>query len=180
MIKTSSKRLLAFLLAAIMVIGIVPVSVFAEGSVTNYADFMEDLKVLEGYAAEYAGQIYGKDAGELVLNFIRTGVERYQDDNWETLAGQENTGFKNYVEAQDAAHGTTAMDLKNIVINNFVLPNGNQVDFGHMFGCMNISYVAPGSADLSGWAGDICDLLQYSVAQVNSIPGYSTGDVEDH
>ena len=178
MIKTSSKRLLAFLLAAIMVIGIVPVSVFAEGSVTNYADFMEDLKVLEGYAAEYAGQIYGKDAGELVLNFIRTGVERYQDDNWETLAGQENTGFKNYVEAQDAKYGTTAMDLKNIVINNFVLPNGNQVDFGHMFGCMNISYVAPGSADLSGWAGDICDLLQYSVAQVNSIPGYSTGDVE--
>jgi len=183
MIKTSAKRLLAMLLATIMVIGMMPLTAFAvEGSatnsVTNYADFMTNLKVLEGYAAEYAAKIYGKDPGELVLNFIRTGVERYQDDNWNTLAGPENTGFTSYVEAQDAEKGTTAMALKDIVITDFKLPNGNKADFGHMFGCMNISYVAGGSADLSGWAGDTCDLLQYSVANIDAINANTDGSIE--
>ena len=160
--KKTSTRFIAFILMAVMLIGTVPMNIFAAGSVTNYADFMEDLKVLESYAETYAAEAF-KDAGELVLNFIRTGVERYQDDNWNTLAGPENTTFTNYVARMDEENGTTAMDLRDIKIEDFILPNGNQTDFGHMFGCMNISYVAPGSADLSGWAGDICDLLNYSV-----------------
>ena len=179
--KKKNQKWLALLLAVVMMIGMLPMNVFAtttESSVKNYNNFMAALKVLEGYAAEYAAEIYGKDPGELVLNFIRTGVERYQDDNWNTLAGYENTGFTNYVAEQDAEHSTNAMSLKNIVIDDFTLPNGNPADFGHMFGCMNISYVAPGSADLSGWAGDICDLLQYSVTQLDKIPGYAEGDVE--
>jgi len=173
MFKKISKRAVTFILAVVMLVTVLPLQPVAaeeaEGNVTNYADFMTNLKVLEGYAEEYAAEIYGKDPGELVLNFIRTGVERYQDDNWTTLAGQENTGFTSYVAAQDAEKGTTAMSLKNIVISNFKLPNGNKVDFGHMFGCMNISYVAPGSSDLSGWGGDLCDLLQYSVANIEDI-----------
>ena len=167
MIKTGTKRLISLLLAAIMVIGILPFTAFATGSSTTYAGFMADFKQLEIYADEYAAMIYGRDPGELVLNFIRTGVERYQDDNWETLAGQEIVGFTQYVEQEDAENGTTAMNLKDIVIDNFILPNGNKADFGHMFGCMNISYINKGSADLSGWAGDICDLLQYSVNEGN-------------
>jgi len=180
--KKMTKQVLSFVMVIAMMLSMMPMDVIAEtvagGSVTNYKDFMTNLKVLEGYAAEYAAAIYGKDAGELVLNFIRTGVERYQDDNWNTLAGYENTGFTSYVEAQDAENGTTAMNLKNIVISNFKLPNGNKVDFGHMFGCMNISYVAKGSADLSGWAGDICDLLQYSVANLADINANTDGSVE--
>ncbi len=178
MMKKHTKQVLSIVMAIVMVIGIMPLNAIAEGNVTNYNDFMTNLKVLEGYAAEYAAKIYGKDPGELVLNFIRTGVERYQDDNWNTLAGVENTGFTSYVEAQDAEKGTSAMNLKNIVISNFKLPNGNKVDFGHMFGCMNISYVAKGSADLSGWAGDICDLLQYSVANIDDINANTDGSVE--
>jgi len=179
--KRISKRLFALLLTVVMLIGIMPATAIATdttGSVTNYADFMKNLKVLEGYAKTYAAEIYGKDPAELVLNFIRTGVERYQDDNWNTLAGHENTGFTNYVAAQDAEKGTTAMNLKDIVIQDFYLPNGNKVDFGHMFGCMNISYVAPGSADLSGWAGDICDLLQYSLANIDDINANTNGSIE--
>ena len=179
--KNIFKRVLMLLLALVMVLGAMPLTAIAvetTGSVTNYTDFIANLKILEGYANEYASSIHGKDAGELVLNFIRTGVERYQDDNWNTLAGVENTGFTGYVKAQDAEKGTTAMSLKDIVVEDFILPNENPADFGHMFGCMNISYVAPGSADLSGWAGDICDLLQYSVTQLDKIPGYATGDVE--
>ena len=171
---------ISLVLVAVMLIGMLPLGAIAETStsVTNYDDFIANLKVLETYADAYAAEIYGKDSGELVLNFIRTGVERYQDDNWTTLAGAENTGFTSYVEAQDQENGTTAMALKDIVITDFKLPNGNKADFGHMFGCMNISYVAPGSADLSGWAGDLCDLLQYSVAHIDEINANTDGSVE--
>lgn len=132
-----------------------------ELTVEDYDTFLAELKVLEQYADEYAATS-GKSAGELIVNFIRTGVERYQDGNWKVLAGEEITGFTAYVQEQDAANATTVMRLRNIVIEDFYLPNGDQTDFGHMFGTMNISYVAPKSADLAGWAGDLCDLLLFS------------------
>ena len=183
MMRKMTRRVLSALIAIVMLVGMVPANMIAEttsiSSVTNYDDFMTTLKDLEGYADAYAAEIYGKDPAELVLNFIRTGVERYQDDNWNTLAGYENTGFTTYVAAQDAENGTSAMALKDIVIKDFVLDNQNKTDFGHMFGCMNISYVAPGSADLSGWAGDICDLLQYSVANIADINKNTDGSVEE-
>ena len=181
MFERNSLRWMALVLVIAMVACMMPQMAIAgnQTSVTNYSDFMTNLKVLEGYADEYAAEIYGKDPGELVLNFIRTGVERYQDDNWNTLAGPENTGFSGYVEAQDEANGTNAMALRDIDISNFTLPNGNKADFGHMFGCMNISYVAGGSADLSGWAGDLCDLLQYSVAHIDEINANTDGSVEE-
>ncbi len=163
MLKNTPAKLLATLLAVLMLVGMMPISAFAAGSVDNYADFLANLKQLEVYADEFAAQS-SRDPGELVLNFIRTGVERYQDGNWAALAGQEITVFTNYVEQQDAANGTTAMDLRDIIIKDFKLPNGNPVDFGHMFGTMNISYVntAVQSDDLAGWAGDLCDLLYFS------------------
>ncbi len=190
MMKKVSVKLLAFLLTAILVFGAMPSTALAEiaisaepatesthGSVTNFEDFMNNLKVLEDYANAYAEAV-GRDPGELVLNFIRTGVERYQDDNWNTLAGYEIVGFTSFVKAKDSENSTTAMNLKNIVIEDFTLPNGNKVDFGHMFGCMNISYVNKGSADLSGWSGDICDLLQYSVANIEDINKNTDGSLE--
>ena len=130
--------------------------------VDSYADFVKELKVLEDYADSYLNtQSKYKDAGELIVNFIRTGVERYNESLWPQLAGQEITGFVNYVKAQDQAKGTTAMRLRDI--KEFKLPNGDTVDFGHMFGTLNIAYFAViQSADLGGWAGDICDLLNYS------------------
>ena len=133
-----------------------------EPGVADYQSFLDNLKVLEGYADRYASTA-NKTAAELVINFIRTGVERYNDGNWKTLAGEEITGFTTYVAEQDAAKGTTAMLLRNIIIDDFKLPNGNKTDFGHMFGTLNIAYInSVESTDLGGWAGDICDLLRYS------------------
>ncbi|MBE6807060.1 MAG: hypothetical protein E7527_03465 [Ruminococcaceae bacterium] len=178
MLKKVSAKVLAMLLATLMVVGLLPMSVFAAaGSTTNYSDFLANLKQLEVYADEFAAQS-SRDPGELVLNFIRTGVERYQDGNWAALAGQEITVFTNYVEQQDAANGTNVMDLRDIVIDNFTLPNGNPSDFGHMSGTMNISYVnvAVQSDDLAGWAGDLCDLVYFS-ALYGHVP--TTGTVEE-
>ena len=175
MIQRITQKMLSFLLAVVMIVSVLPQITFAAS--TNYDDFMVDLEQLEIYADTYAAEV-GRDPGELVLNYIRTGVERYQDDNWNTLAGHEIVGFTNYVKAQDAENGTSVEDLRDIVIDEFYLPNGNQTDFGHMFGCMNISYKAKGSADLSGWAGDLCDLLQYSVSEIDAINENTDGSVE--
>ena len=166
MLKKVTARILATVLAIVMVAGLIPATVFA--STTNYPDFLANLKQLEVYADEFAAQS-SRDPGELVLNFIRTGVERYQDGNWAALAGQEITVFTEYVKQQDAANGTNVMDLRDIVIENFTLPNGNPSDFGHMFGTMNISYVnaAVQSDDLAGWAGDLCDLLFFSAERAD-------------
>ena len=176
---TKTTRWLALVLAIVMVASLVPMSALAAGSVTQYPAFLSALKVLEGYADDYAA-ISGKDAGELVINFIRTGVERYNDGNWKTLAGEEIVEFTAYVEQQDAAKGTNAMDLRDIVIDDFRLPNGDLTDFGHMFGTMNIAYIAAtASADLGGWAGDLCDLLYYS-KNYGNVPAGSVEQMADY
>ena len=174
MLKKTFAKVLATVLAIVMVVGLFPMSVFAD--TTNYPDFLANLKQLEVYADEFAAQS-SRDPGELVLNFIRTGVERYQDGNWAALAGQEITVFTDYVAQQDVANGTHVMDLRDIVIEDFYLPNGNPSDFGHMFGTMNISYVntAVQSDDLAGWAGDLCDLLYFS-ALYGHVPPSGTVD----
>ena len=166
------RRFLAALMVLCLLVGVMPSIAFAaetgtkannELEVKDYNTFLANLKILENYAKVYAATNPGNDVTELVLNYVRTGVERYLDGNWKTLAGEEKTDFVNYVAAQDAANGTTVRCLRNIVVKNFILPNGDQADFGHMFGVLNIAYInATVTADLGGWAGDICDLLQYS------------------
>ncbi len=179
--KDFMKRSLTCILALCMLVGLMaPVSGYAaeeantEAVVEDYATFLTNLKVLENYAVDYAAA-NGGDAKELILNYIRTGVERYQDDNWTTLAGTEKTAFVTYVAQKDAVNNTNAGILRNIEL--FDLPNGDEVDFGHMFGTMNIAYVNSGynSADLGGWAGDICDLMLYS-KDYGSVPA---GTVEE-
>ena len=123
MFKLKMTRLLSLIIAIVMFVSLLPIAVFAAGSVTNYSDFLFNFKQLEAYADEFS-LTNNMDPGELVLNFIRTGVDRYQTGTWETLAGVEITPFTEYVEAQDSANGTTVMDLRDIVIDDFVLPNG--------------------------------------------------------
>ncbi len=148
--------------------------------VNDYATFLADFKVLEGYANTYAREHAGEDAVELVINFIRTGVKRYLDGNWKMLAGEEKTAFVTYVAEQDTANGTSASDLRSL--GNFQIPNGDTVDLGHMFGCMNITYyigktnptAALANADLSGWGGDVCDLMDYAKQH-----GVTSGTVDE-
>ena len=139
----------------------------------TYEEFFSDLKVLEGYADTYAKEHEGEEEVELVINYIRCGVEKYVGGNWTVLAGEERKEFTNYVSAKDTENGTTASALRNL--DTFTIPNGQTVDFAHMFGCMDISYhtlktnptAAVTNADLSGWGGDICDLIGYTQGKVS-------------
>ena len=146
----------------------------AAETVADYAAFLSGLKLLEGYAQTYAEENAGENVNALIINFIRTGVERYTSGTWEMVCGKENTAFTAYVAEQDAANGTSASALKNI--ENFALPNGNPADLGHVFGAMDVANYAKvqgmteaavqARADMGSWAGDITDLM-YCAENVN-------------
>ena len=135
--------------------------------VADYETFLACFKELEGYAQAYAAGNAGEDANALIINFIRTGVERYTSGTWEMVCGKENTAFTAYVAEQDAANSTSASALKNL--KNFNLPNGNYADMGHVFGAMDVAnyakvqgmtaQVVQARADMGSWAGDISDLM---------------------
>ena len=179
------KRHLSLCLVLVMLLtAMLPVSVFAAGSndegsaasggnaaattmISDYATFLSCFKVLEGYAQTYAEENAGEDANALIINYIRTGVERYTSGTWEMVCGKENTAFTAYVSEQDTANNTSASALKNL--GNFTLPNGNKVDLGHVFGAMDVANYAKAQgmtaavvqarADMGSWAGDIADLM---------------------
>lgn len=142
-----------------------------EGAVVaDWDTFFSSLKTLEEYADEYAKEHAGEDEIMLVLNYIRTGVERYASGFWITLAGEENTAFTAYVAEKDKANGTNVAGLRSLA-SEIVIPTGEESDVEHMFGCMNLTwYMAQSNparaqeyADLSGWGGDIADLMEYVV-----------------
>ena len=179
------KRHLSLCLVLVMLLtAMLPVGVFAAGSndegsaasggnaaattmISDYATFLSCFKVLEGYAQTYAEENAGEDANALIINYIRTGVERYTSSTWEMVCGKENAAFTAYVSEQDTANNTSASALKNL--GNFTLPNGNKVDLGHVFGAMDVANyakvqgmtaaVVQARADMGSWAGDIADLM---------------------
>ena len=193
----TTKSLLALLLVLVMLVVLYPVNVRAvnlgesqgisdavqddseepgepdEDTITDINTLTACLGVLEGYAEEYATTHTGSDPVDLALNYIRTGVERYNSSAWAILAGEEDTDFRDYVAQRDAAAGTTAYRMKKLGTGMTAL-NGDTVDMGHTFGCMNLTYYARihdttdasriAHADLSGWAGDLCDLVTQTKA----------------
>ena len=182
MIKKYCSKLVSIVLALMMVLSAVP-GLTAEtmsgaakvqpkasaASAEEFDAFLANLEVLEGYAADYAPAANETAAG-LVINYIRTGIDKYNTGSWAILAGAENTAFVEYVAEMDELNGTTAGSLRGIGI--FETPNGQQVEFGHMFGALNIASYNPGvtsSADFGSWAGDIVDLMEY--AKNNGVTG---------
>ena len=141
-----------------------------EPEINSYEEFVENLALLEELASEYARQNPGKDPAGLVIKYIRTGVERYNSASWGIMAGYEDEGFAKFVKnmenelnAELSANGEELLEITGLKnIKSFKIPNGNSVDFGHMFGAMDITYHNTGSenhADVAGWAGDLVDLV---------------------
>ena len=139
------------------------------GSIKTYDEFIKNLEILEDWAFEYAIKNNIEDPAALVIRYIRTGVDRYNSGSWQIMAGFDNTKFTDYVSekeiktndlAKTEADKVNVTGLKNI--SNFTLPNGDKVDFGHMFGTIDISYTKKNSinhADVAGFFGDTTDLL---------------------
>ena len=173
-------KVLAVVMAVAITVCYIPAAFAADNtgstgsktSVTEYDDFLTDLKVLEGYANDFTAKNPEKNAMELVLNYVRTGVPKYAESTWSLVAGPEDTDFTSYVAEQDAAKGTSASALRDI--QEFKTPNGQTVEFRHMFGTMNITWYQRNNkeygqdqADMGGWAGDVCDLMSYTNGKVD-------------
>ena len=142
-----------------------------EASITTYEEFIYNLALLEELASIYVQEYPAKDPLALVIKYIRTGVDRYNTGSWGIMAGQEDADFAQFVAMMEADINSQVEDgnyfiitgLKNIA--KFDLPNGDHTDIGHMFGSMDITYHNKGSinhADVSGWAGDLVDLLEFA------------------
>jgi len=181
MIKKIGKRLLPLLLAVLMLFSVMPMQAFAvtagEPYIDDYSQFLYNLNFLEICAEAYAQQKEDSevDALDLVIKYIRTGVDRYNSGSWGIMAGKEDEDFAEFavmmgdmINEQIDAEGAD-MDyfqmaaLKNL--KNITLPNGDRVDLGHVFGTMDITNHNSGSenhADVGGWAGDLVDLLELS------------------
>ena len=150
-----------------------------EPSVSTFAEFMTSLQYLEGYANEYAKANPGKDPLWLLIKYVRTGVDRYNSGSWNIMAGYEDEGFAKYVMDQEEAFNKAVPNIEDMInvtgiknIKNFELLNGDSVDFGHMFGTMDITYhnkTSINHADVAGWAGDLVDLL--STADRHDVTG---------
>ncbi len=164
MMKRSFSRALAFLLTLLLAVGTV-IPVAAEVQLEDYRTFLSNLEDLEDYAKTYASST-GKNADLLMANFIRTGVDRYTTSSWTTMCGAEETAFVEFVEQQDAALNTSAMDLRDLT--EFYTPNGQKVDFEHMFGALNMALYNKNNADLGSWAGDLCDLLVFTKGELTA------------
>ena len=160
--KSRTAKVISLILAIIMLVGIFPASVLADtgDKVNSYDEFITDLTCLEEYANEYVSEHPNEDTAALVINYVRSGVEKYTSGTWTTFCGPENTAFVNFVAQQDEANGTFAAKLRSL--DKFILPNGDEVEFAHMFGAMDMAYHTGNqkTADLGSWAGDICDLVQ--------------------
>lgn len=157
----------------------VAIPALGEPEINSYDEFVMNLNFLEVLANMYIAQKPGNDPLELVIKYIRTGVERYNSGSWGIMAGYENTDFANFVrrtenqmneEIENVEDYYKITALKNI--NVVTLPNGDEVDLGHMFGTLDISYTNKSSlnhADVGGWAGDLVDLI--SSADADEVGG---------
>ena len=120
-------------------------------TVGDYDTFMSLFETLEAYGDQYVKAHPKEDAIQLVLNYVRTGVERYSGMAWDTFGGVENKNFATFVNEQDKANNTQVSLLKKL--KEFILVNGDTVDFGHLFGTMNITYYSsykPENSDMNG------------------------------
>ena len=140
-----------------------------QASIESFDDFIKNLMFLEEIANIYVQQYPAKDPIALVIKYIRTGVDRYNSGSWGIMAGSEDADFAQFVTKIENEANASITDgnyvavtaLKDIKI--FKLPNGQKADLGHIFGSMDITYHNKYSfnhADVSGWAGDLVDLLE--------------------
>ena len=141
-------------------------------AIEDFETFVFYLALLEEIANLYVTEYPGNDPLNLVIKYIRTGVERYNSGSWGIMAGYEDANFAAFVAALEDELNLTASSVEEMIsigslkkLKNLTLPNGEEADLGHMFGTMDITYhnnFSVNHADVGGWAGDLVDLLEFS------------------
>ena len=86
------------------------IKALGEPKIVSYDEFVENLVKLEEIAHDYVKANPGNDPLELMIKYIRTGVERYNSGSWGIMAGYENTDFANYVRRYEKENYTGRTD----------------------------------------------------------------------
>lgn len=122
---------------------------------------MNDLEDLESYIKEYITEksYTGSSLTHLIVCFIRLGA--YSSSEWQIAGGEIPTDLVEYISSKDEENETSAKKVQSY--REIITPNGDKIDFVHMFAVMNgiengNSY-SSGFAHLVGWGGDTEQLL---------------------
>ena len=128
----------------------------------SFDKVMNDLENLEKYIKEYIKEksYTEKTLTHLIVCYIRLGA--YSTTEWSIAGGTLPDDLVDYIKAKDAEYGTTAQATQTY--RDMVMPNGDPIDFVHMFAVMNgiengNSY-SDQFAHLVGWGGDTEQLLE--------------------
>ncbi len=145
------KRILAISLL-IMLISIICISC-AEPAVEDDGELGELIAQI-AEIEKLAEQFFGNNTFKNTLVYIRG--KRYNDFYWNTLAGSPDKDFEDYVELHSVLDSGSIRYLNSITIPS----TGDEVDFVHMAGTMNMALNGRESGDLGGFAGDITQLVR--------------------
>ena len=128
----------------------------------SFDKVMTDLENLEKYIKEYIKEksYTEKTLTHLIVCYIRLGG--YSTTEWTVAGGSIPDDLVDYIKTKDAEYGTTAQSTQTY--RDMIMPNGDPIDFVHMFAVMNgIEYGNSYSdqfAHLVGWGGDTEQLLE--------------------
>lgn len=140
---------------------------------TQWNTMIQKLELLETYAEEYC-VVNNKpltNVDGLVTNYIRS--TRYTGWTWIALAGSVDNTFVTYVSNQYAIDNVQVSDLR--AINDITTPNGEVIDYTHMFATMaTIQNGGNIYGDVGGWGGDYFTLAKDVMNATSNSTDYDT------
>ena len=153
-------RLLAMLVVLLAVFCGAALPVHAD----DYDTTIDRLSRLQALAREFsASQSDTPDPIELTLAYTRVGS--YNTTIWQLIAGTRDPEFEAYVNSSDP-DVAALQDVTTVA-----LPNGENVDFGHLLASLNLVY--NGLPITGSWGGDCQELAQQYYGQASDAAGYA-------
>ena len=153
-------RLLAMLVVLLAVFCGAALPVLAD----DYDTTIDRLSRLQALAREFsASQSDTPDPIELTLAYTRVGS--YNTTIWQLIAGTRDPEFEAYVNSSDP-DVAALQDVTTVA-----LPNGENVDFGHLLASLNLVY--NGLPITGSWGGDCQELAQQYYGQASDAAGYA-------
>ena len=128
----------------------------------SFEKVITDLENLENYIREYISEksYTAKSLTHLIVCYIRLGA--YSTTEWSIAGGTLPDDLVPYITSKDEEKGTSAQATQTY--RDMEMPNGDPIDFVHMFAVMNgIEYgdsYTDQYAHLVGWGGDTEQLLE--------------------
>jgi len=137
----------------------------------EYNDSLNELSLLEDYTIQYINIVQNsRSLNSYLFSYIRSA--KYNSTEWEIICGSTPTDLIDYINQIDIKYNTTINNLRKY--GEIKLPNGNKMDFIHMFAVMdgidnNSKDFKCSGAQLVGWGGDLAQLFQDIHTQTGSL-----------